>query len=111
MANAGHNGLESWQLVADRREKTLVTFANGLGVEASLVRSLLLRPACILLAVVPLAISFPAHAEIVEEIVAWVNGDIITRSEYETEEQLALGDIYRQFTGSELDKQVAAGCC
>jgi len=93
--------------VADRREKTLVTLANGPRVEASLVRSLLLRPACVLLAVVPLAVSFPAHGEVIEEIVAWVNGDIITRSEYETEEQLALGDVYRQFTGAELDKQVA----
>lgn len=43
--------------------------------------------------------------EIIEEIVAWVNGDIITRSELEREEQILLAEVYRRFTGAELDEQ------
>lgn len=46
------------------------------------------------------------RAEIVEEIVAWVNGDIITKSELEGEEQSLISDAYRQFTGDELDRKV-----
>jgi len=46
------------------------------------------------------------QAEVIEEIVAWVNGDIITKSDVEREEQMLLAEIYRRFTGSELDAQV-----
>jgi parvulin-like peptidyl-prolyl isomerase len=46
------------------------------------------------------------HAEIVEEVVAWVNGEIITLSEYEEEEQGRIAEIYRRFTGEELDAAV-----
>lgn len=48
----------------------------------------------------------PAPAEVVEEIVAWVNGDIITSSELQEEEQAMLAEAYRRFTGEELDQQV-----
>jgi len=46
------------------------------------------------------------RAEVVEEIVAWVNGDIITMSDLEREEQGILGELYRRYTGAELDAQV-----
>lgn len=47
------------------------------------------------------------HAEIIEEIIAWVNGDIITLSDYNDEEQAILADVYRNFTGVELDRELA----
>jgi peptidyl-prolyl cis-trans isomerase SurA len=49
----------------------------------------------------------PARAEVVDEIVAKVNDDIVTKSDLETEEQGALQELYRRFSGTELDKQVA----
>lgn len=49
----------------------------------------------------------PARAEVIEEIVAWVDGDIITKSEVEEEEQNLLAALYREYTGAELDQQVA----
>jgi parvulin-like peptidyl-prolyl isomerase len=48
-----------------------------------------------------------ARAEVVDEIVAKVNDDIVTKSDLETEEQGALQELYRRFSGTELDKQVA----
>ena len=48
-----------------------------------------------------------AHAEVVDEIVAKVNDDIITKSDLETEEQGLLQELYRRHSGSELDAQVA----
>jgi len=45
------------------------------------------------------------RGEMIEEIVAYVNGDIITSSELEEEEQVLLTEIYRRFTGEELDTQ------
>ena len=45
------------------------------------------------------------RAEIVEEIVAWVNGEIITRSEYEEEEKGQIAEIYRRFSGEDLDRE------
>jgi peptidyl-prolyl cis-trans isomerase SurA len=48
-----------------------------------------------------------ARAEIVDEIVAKVNDDIVTKSDLETEEQGTLQELYRRFSGTELDKQVA----
>jgi peptidyl-prolyl cis-trans isomerase SurA len=48
----------------------------------------------------------PARAEIVEEIVAKVNDDIITKSEVEREEQALVAELYRRYTGDELDRQV-----
>jgi peptidyl-prolyl cis-trans isomerase SurA len=48
----------------------------------------------------------PAGAEVLEEIVAKVNDDIITMSELEREEQGLMAELYRQFTGDTLDAQV-----
>jgi parvulin-like peptidyl-prolyl isomerase len=59
--------------------------------------------AILLLAQIP-----ATRAEVVEEVVAWVNGDIITKSEYEKEEEAALADVYRDYSGAELDEQVQA---
>ena len=50
----------------------------------------------------------PAGAEVIEEIVAKVNDDIITMSELEREEQGMVAQLYREFTGAELDRQVEA---
>jgi peptidyl-prolyl cis-trans isomerase SurA len=49
----------------------------------------------------------PARSEVLEEIVAKVNDDIITMSEIEAEEQALMAELYRQFTGETLDAQVA----
>jgi peptidyl-prolyl cis-trans isomerase SurA len=48
-----------------------------------------------------------ASAEVVDEIVAKVNDDIVTKSEMDTEEQGMLQELYRRFSGTELDGQVA----
>jgi peptidyl-prolyl cis-trans isomerase SurA len=47
------------------------------------------------------------RAEVIEEVVAVVNGEVITRSEFEEEEQALLSAAYSQFSGEELDRQVA----
>ena len=47
-----------------------------------------------------------ARAEVLEEIVAFVNGNIITKSELEQQEQVLVSEAYRRFTGDELDQQV-----
>jgi len=47
------------------------------------------------------------RAEVVDEIVAWVDGDIITKSELDDEERLLTEELYRRFTGNELDQQLA----
>jgi parvulin-like peptidyl-prolyl isomerase len=49
----------------------------------------------------------PARAEVVDEIVAKVNDDIVTKTDLDTEEQGTLQELYRRFSGTELDKQVA----
>jgi len=55
-----------------------------------------------------LAVATPAsRAEIVEEIVAWVNGEIITRAEFEDEEKAMVAEVYRGYTGADLDERVA----
>jgi parvulin-like peptidyl-prolyl isomerase len=46
------------------------------------------------------------RAEIVEEIVAWVNGEIITKTDYEEELKAAMAEAYRQHSGTELDQAV-----
>ncbi len=64
-----------------------------------------------LLAVLIAALSFVSgsiRAEVIEEIVAWVNGEIITRSEYDEEEQAMMSEAYRRYTGEELDARVAS---
>lgn len=47
-----------------------------------------------------------ARGEVIEEIVAKVNDDIITKSEYETAEQESLAEAYRRLSGDELDREV-----
>jgi peptidyl-prolyl cis-trans isomerase SurA len=47
-----------------------------------------------------------ARAELVEEIVAWVNGEIITLSEFEKEDEAQTAEAYRRFAGEELDAWV-----
>lgn len=48
------------------------------------------------------------RAEVIEEIVALVDGDILTKSEYDEEEQSMIQDIYRSYAGTELDSAVSA---
>jgi len=50
----------------------------------------------------------PARAELIEEIVAWVNGDIITMTDMEQEEQAMVAEAYKRYTGDELDQNVQA---
>lgn len=47
-----------------------------------------------------------SRAEVVEDIVAWVNGDIITKSDYDMEAEIVVADAKRRFTGEQLDLQV-----
>ena len=53
-----------------------------------------------------LATGLAARAEVIEEIVAKVNDDIITKSDLEGEEQATVAELYRRYTGDELDRQV-----
>jgi peptidyl-prolyl cis-trans isomerase SurA len=48
------------------------------------------------------------RGEVVEEIVAKVNDDIITRSDLESEEQALVAELYKTYSGEKLDEQVAA---
>ena len=57
-------------------------------------------------ALVGLMAAMPARSEVLEEIVAKVNDDIITMSEIENEEQILMAELYRQYTGETLDAQV-----
>ena len=51
-------------------------------------------------------VALGAHAEVVEEIIAWVDGDVITSSDYAEEEKASLGELYQKQTGEELDRNV-----
>lgn len=65
-------------------------------------------PASLCLGIVIALAALPsAQAEIFEDIVAWVNGAIITKSEYDAEEKVVTAEAYRQYTGKELDQQLA----
>jgi parvulin-like peptidyl-prolyl isomerase len=46
------------------------------------------------------------RAEMVEEIVAWVNGDIITLSEYKDEERSFIEDATRKLTGEKRENEI-----
>jgi len=54
--------------------------------------------------IVILAAPAAARAELVEEIIAWVNGEIITFSDYEREKESAIAEAYRSLQGRELDE-------
>jgi peptidyl-prolyl cis-trans isomerase SurA len=47
-----------------------------------------------------------ARGEVIEEIVAKVNDEIVSRSDLQQEEQEMLQDLYRSFTGKDLDERV-----
>lgn len=65
------------------------------------------RGAATLVALACLA-AIPVRAgEVIEEVVAKVNDDVITKSELETREQAVLAELYRTYTGAELDQKVA----
>ncbi len=62
---------------------------------------LLLRPGLLLLPALVLA---PVRAEVIEDIVAWVDGEIITLSEFQDEEGNQVAEAYRRLSGAELDR-------
>jgi peptidyl-prolyl cis-trans isomerase SurA len=64
----------------------------------------LLRLAAVAATLVSCAI---AQAEVVDEIVAKVNDDIVTKSDLDTEEQGLLQELYRRYSGTDLDGKVA----
>jgi peptidyl-prolyl cis-trans isomerase SurA len=47
------------------------------------------------------------RAEVVDEVVAKVNDDIVSKSELDGEEQALLQQLYQDFSGAELDSKVA----
>jgi peptidyl-prolyl cis-trans isomerase SurA len=47
-----------------------------------------------------------ARGEVIEEVVAKVNDDVITRTDLQQEEQETLADLYRAYTGRDLDERV-----
>jgi peptidyl-prolyl cis-trans isomerase SurA len=55
------------------------------------------------------ALAFPVvrAGEVLEEVVAKVNDDVITKSDLEDREQQVLAELYRAFTGPELDAKAA----
>jgi parvulin-like peptidyl-prolyl isomerase len=61
-------------------------------------------PVGLLTLVCLLATPLSLGGEIVDEIVAWINGEIITMSDYKEEEQVVLAQAYRDLTGAELDQ-------
>lgn len=63
------------------------------------------KPGCVLFCLLMLAAG-SARAEVIEEIVAWVGGEIITRSQMLEVEEEMIADLYSRFTGEELDRQV-----
>ena len=62
---------------------------------------------CLALAVVTIPGTNTARAEVVDEVVAKVNDDIVTKSELDSEEQTLLQQLYRDFSGADLDDRVA----
>jgi len=61
-------------------------------------------------AILPLALTLlaagSARAAVVEEIVAWVNGQIITRTELQERENQVMAQLSARYVGDELDTQV-----
>ncbi len=56
------------------------------------------------LSILTMAAMTPLPAEVLEEIVAYVDSDIITKTDLEAEEQTLVAEIYRQYAGQELDR-------
>lgn len=65
------------------------------------------RPRWFAAVVAAVLVGAVARAEIVDEIVAKVNDDVITKSELDTEEQALLQELYKRYSGAALDEQVA----
>ncbi|HEX5042534.1 MAG TPA: peptidyl-prolyl cis-trans isomerase [Candidatus Polarisedimenticolaceae bacterium] len=51
----------------------------------------------------------PARAEVLEEIVAKVNDEIITKTDLEAEDQAMTAELYRSLSGPELDRRLSEG--
>ncbi len=66
----------------------------------------ILVPVAISIVLASLQAPAVSRAEVIEEIVAWVNGEIITKSDLEREEQMMISEAYKRFTGEELDRYV-----
>jgi peptidyl-prolyl cis-trans isomerase SurA len=58
---------------------------------------------------VVLATLLPARGEVLEEIVAKVNDELITKTDLENEEQAMTAEVYRSFSGPELDRNLKDG--
>ena len=56
-----------------------------------------------------LPLGLPARAEVLEEIVAKINDEVITKTDLENEEQAMTAEIYRSFSGPEVDRRLAEG--
>jgi peptidyl-prolyl cis-trans isomerase SurA len=56
-----------------------------------------------------LAPAAPLRAEVLEEIVAKVNDEVITKTDLEGEEQAVTAEVYRSFSGPELDRRLGEG--
>ena len=65
-----------------------------------------MRTVCLLLL---LGVSLPARAEVLEEVVAKVNDEIITKTDLEAEDQAMTAELYRSMSGPELDRGLAEG--
>jgi peptidyl-prolyl cis-trans isomerase SurA len=57
---------------------------------------------------VGMLLAVPAKAEMIEEIVAEINGTIITSSELEAEEKMMIAEAFRRWSGTELEEQLEA---
>lgn len=64
------------------------------------------RTVCLLLL---LGAALPARAEVLEEIVAKVNDEVITKTDLEAEDQAMTEELYRSLSGAELDRRVSEG--
>jgi parvulin-like peptidyl-prolyl isomerase len=60
----------------------------------------------LLAAISCLVASGPVSGEVVEDVLAWVNGDVITLSEYREEERLMEQEVQRRYSGEERDKEL-----
>ena len=69
------------------------------------MRALARRRPGIVIAMLVLAAT-ASRAEVVDEIVAKVNDDIVTKSEMDAEEVGLLQELYRRYSGAELDSRV-----
>jgi len=56
------------------------------------------------LSILTLVAPTPVRAEVIEEIVAYVDSDIITKTDLESEEEILISETYRQYAGQELDR-------